>query len=104
MKTRSRRAAVTLAATGLALAGSVVVAQPALAYNCRVVIAQDMRFFATSTGSALTPPYYLYRGDKFRSYGVSNGRFSASTHAGGYWSAGWVSADGDYSNLTSSCP
>ena len=104
MNTRNRRAALTLAATGLALAGTVVAAQPALAYNCRIVIARDMRYFATSTGSATTPPHELVTNDKFRSYGVSNGRFSALTYKLGYWSAGWVSADGDYTNLSTGCP
>jgi hypothetical protein len=95
--------AMTVAATGLALAGTVVAAQPAAAYNCRVVTASNIRFFQYSSGDSLIPPYQINHGYHFRSYGVTNGRFSASTNAGGYWASGWVTADGSYSNLSSVC-
>ena len=42
----------------------------------------------------------------FRSYGVTNGRFSISAYAKdrygnylGVYASGWLSANGDYSNL-----
>lgn len=105
MKKMLRRAAVTVAATGMAVAGGVVAAQPAHAYNCRVITAQDMRHFASSSGDALSYPSHLYNGQVFRSYGVTNGRFSISAYAKdrngnylGVYASGWLSANGDYSD------
>ncbi|MEU4835504.1 hypothetical protein [Streptosporangium sp. NPDC023615] len=91
-----RKAGLALMATTL-VGGLVATAPPAGAasWNCRVVTAQDVRWFASSTGSATSPPHTLYNGYLFKSFGVSNGRYSAQIvypHA----AAGWVTADSQY--------
>ncbi|GAA1261674.1 hypothetical protein GCM10009677_11610 [Sphaerisporangium rubeum] len=87
-----------LTAVGAALVGALLPAAApanATAWNCRRVIAQDVRWFAYSTGTATNPPYSLPNGRLFKSFGVSNGRYSAQIVTP-YAAAGWVTADSQY--------
>lgn len=87
-----------LALLGTTLVGGLLAAVPpasAANWNCRVVTAQDVRWFASSTGTATSPPYTLYNGYVFKSFGVSNGRYSAQI-VYPYAAAGWVTADSQY--------
>jgi len=88
---------MALAVAAMAVTGGISAIPSAHAdpgWNCRVVVAQDVNFFLYSTGSARTHPFSLVYGDKFRSYGVENGRFRAYTWSPqarrGY--SGWVDA------------
>jgi hypothetical protein len=101
MRTSIKRMTVTLAAAATAVTGGISAipsAHAAADWNCRVVVAQDISWFLYSTGSTKTYPYTLRYGDKFRSYGVENGRFRGLTWTSPnhYW--GWVSADGRWTD------
>ena len=107
----SRTGIAALAAVVSMLTPGVVAAAPAsgvsvLGWNCRQVIANDITFFASSTGSATAYPHRLVYGDRFRSYGGYDGRYRAET-AGpspskwGYWGyttsdSRWVTQVPDY--------
>ncbi|HEX8080707.1 MAG TPA: hypothetical protein VF557_10895 [Jatrophihabitans sp.] len=86
MRRLSRTAIAVLAAAGLMLTPGTVAAAPApegstADWNCREVTAQDISFFASSTGNSLTDPLYLYTGYRFRSHGNYDGRFLAQIWA-----------------------
>jgi hypothetical protein len=83
---------------GTTLVGGLLATAPSASaanWNCRIVTAQDVRWFASSTGSATNPPYNLYHNYLFKSFGVSNGRYSAQI-VYPYAAAGWVTADSQY--------
>ncbi|RCG30054.1 hypothetical protein DQ384_18065 [Sphaerisporangium album] len=82
------------------MGGLLATAPPASAanWNCRVVTAQDVRWFASSTGTATSPPYSLSNGSVFKSFGVANGRYSAQI-VNPIAAAGWVTADSRYVSL-----
>ncbi|MFF4416698.1 hypothetical protein ACFYY8_29625 [Streptosporangium sp. NPDC001559] len=89
---------VGFALLGTTLVGGLLAATPpagAANWNCRVVTAQDVRWFASSTGTTTNPPHVLYNGHLFKSFGVSNGRYSAQI-VSPYAAAGWVTADSQY--------
>lgn len=92
----SRKAGLVL--LGATLVGGLLATAPpagAANWNCRIVTAQDVRWFASSTGTTTNPPYTLYNGYLFKSFGVSNGRYSAQI-VYPYAAAGWVTADSQY--------
>lgn len=98
---RARTVTAALAAVGFMLAPGVVAASDAstLSYNCREVTAYDITFFKYSTGSA-EYPFKLYRGERFKSWGVYDGRYKAQTHDD-YWgytttNSAWVKHVPDY--------
>ncbi|MGC5014995.1 hypothetical protein ACLQ2R_29890 [Streptosporangium sp. DT93] len=94
--TAGRKAGLVL--LGTTLVGGLLASPPpasATSWNCRVVTAQDVRWFTSSTGSATNPPHTLYNGYLFKSFGVSNGRYSAQI-VYPYAAAGWVTADSQY--------
>ena len=102
MRRVSRTAAAALATVGFMLAPGVVAASEAstLSYNCREVIANDISFFKYSTGSTTTSPFTLYRGERFKSWGVYDGRYRAQTWDN-YWgyttsNSSWVKLVPDY--------
>ncbi|MEO3809632.1 hypothetical protein ABGB17_11585 [Sphaerisporangium sp. B11E5] len=88
-----------LTALGATLVGALLpgAASPAgaAAWNCRKVIANDVRWFAYSTGTTTNPPHSLPYGRHFKSFGVSNGRYSAQIIYP-YAAAGWVTADSQW--------
>ena len=97
MRTTLGRKAV-LTAVGATLVGALLPAAApasAAAWNCRRVIAQDVRWFAYSTGTTTNPPHSLSNGHLFKSFGVSNGRYSAQIISP-YAAAGWVTANSQY--------
>jgi hypothetical protein len=64
------------------------------AWNCREVIAATVTFFRTSTGHDTIAPHVLYAGWRFRSHGVSHGRYHAESWGPvHYLNVGWVTAD-----------
>jgi hypothetical protein len=84
------------------LAPGIVAASDAStqSYNCREVIANDITFFASSTGGATTSPFTLYKGERYKSWGVYDGRFRAQTWDN-YWgyttsNSSWVKLVPDY--------
>ncbi len=84
-------------ALGLILSLCNVLAPAALgaetqAWNCRKVVADDIRFFAYSTTTITTPPGELGHNARFRTYGVVNGRYRAEWH--GFW--GYTTGDSQY--------
>ncbi|WP_182877927.1 hypothetical protein [Microbispora sp. H10670] len=92
----SRKAGLLL--LGTTLAGGLLTATSsanAADWNCRVVTAQDVRWFASSTGTATNPPHSLSNGSLFKSFGVANGRYSAQI-VSPFAAAGWVTADSRY--------
>ncbi|GII65077.1 hypothetical protein Skr01_51620 [Sphaerisporangium krabiense] len=94
----SIRRKATLLLMGTTLVGGLLSTAPsasAFAWNCRKVIAQDVRWFASSTGTTTNPPHVLYNGHRFKSFGVANGRYSAQIISP-YAAAGWVTADSQY--------
>ena len=97
MRKLSRTAITALAAVVPVLTPGIVATAPASAaadWNCRQVIANDIRFFANSTGTTTTYPHTLYYGERFRSYGGVNGRYRALTYGPyiyGYW--GYTTSD-----------
>lgn len=62
-------------------------------WNCRVVIADSVGFFAHSTGRDRSSPPTLGQGRRFKSFGVENGRYRAQLSDP---AAGWVTADSRY--------
>src|SRR5690349_6589657 len=89
MRRSSRTALIALAAVMPVLTPGMVAAAPASEasiaadWNCRQVIASDIRFFANSTGTTTTYPHTLLNGERFKSYGGFNGLYRAET-AGPY--------------------
>jgi hypothetical protein len=97
MNRNTRTAAAIAVGVGLALA-STAAAAPASAnsWNCRVVIADSVGFYAHSTGTAKSSPPNLGNGRRFKSFGVENGRFHAQISDP---ADGWVTADSNYVQL-----
>jgi hypothetical protein len=85
------------AAFGLALSLCSVMTPTALgvetqSWNCRKVVAVDIRYFAYSTTTITTYPGKLGNGARFRTYGVVDGRYRAEWH--GWW--GYTTGDSSY--------
>jgi hypothetical protein len=101
MRISTKRMTMALAVAALAATGGISAIPSAHAaedWNCRVVVAQDISWFLYPTGSTKTYPYVLRYGDKFRSYGVENGRFRGVTWTSSnhYW--GWADASGRWTD------
>ena len=95
MRRVPRKAIAALAAAGFMFTPGAVAAGPAPGgstatnwtgnWNCRQVIANDITYFALSYDSHQTYPYTLKYGHRFKSYGVVNGRFRATTAGPTHW-------------------
>lgn len=98
MRRLPRTGIAALAAVGFMLTPGIAAAGPASetgvqGWNCREVKANDIRFFANSTGDATTYPHKLYFGQRFRSHGGYNGRFQAETWGPTYFNWGYTTSD-----------